>query len=354
MRIFIATDAWTPQVNGVVRTYQRVIEVLRADGHEIQLETPENYRTIPCPTYPEIRLSLVSASQLKKRLAELQPDIVHIATEGPIGWAARRACLKTGRPFTTAYHTRFPEYVAKRFPVRVEWIYKLMRAFHNASNGTLVATRSLEDELKGRGFTRLRPWTRGVNTEMFHPREGREFGADPVALYVGRVAVEKNIEAFLDLDLEVTKVVVGDGPSLEGLRVKYPDVIFTGAREGEALAASYSAADVFVFPSLTDTFGIVMLEAMASGLPVAAYPVTGPIDVIEDGVTGVLDEDLGKAVRAALALDKKVCEKKALSFSWRNCGALFLNYLEDAATNNKAADNLASARQARGQKSEKA
>ncbi|GJM02558.1 MAG: GDP-mannose-dependent alpha-mannosyltransferase [Rhodomicrobium sp.] len=331
MRILIATDAWTPQVNGVVRTYQRVEEALLAEGHEVFFATPDRYRTVPCPTYPEIRLSLVTAWQLDKLLDEFSPDAVHIATEGPIGWAARRACLKQKRPFTTAYHTRFPEYVAERVPVPVAWIYKMMRVFHNASNGTMVATKSLGVELEARGFTSLLPWTRGVDTEMFHPRQGRVFGAGPVALYVGRVAPEKNIEAFLDLDIDLQKVVVGDGPSLEELEQSYPDVTFTGALEGEALAAAYSAADVFVFPSKTDTFGIVMLEAMASGLPVAAFPVTGPIDVIEDGVTGALDDDLKTAILRALELDRQVCLEKAAGFSWAQCGALFLENLKPVA-----------------------
>lgn len=331
MRILIATDAWEPQVNGVVRTYQQVFTELQALGHEVLFVTPADYKTLPCPTYPEIRLALVRAGQISQILARYQPDIVHIATEGPIGWATRRACLRAGRPFTTAYHTRFPEYIAERFPIPVSFIYKMMRLFHNVGYGTMVATRSLAKELEGRGFRHLLPWCRGVNTEVFRPRAVREFGSGPVALYVGRVAPEKNIEAFLSLDLNIRKVVVGDGPSLEELKNRYGEVIFTGAREGEGLAAAYSSADVFVFPSRTDTFGIVMLEAMASGLPVAAYPVTGPIDVVEHGVTGFLDEELKAAVTGALALDRDRCRERAMEFSWRRCGELFLEHLTQAA-----------------------
>lgn len=331
MRIMIATDAWVPQVNGVVRTYQQVFSELQALGHEVLFVTPADYKTLPCPTYPEIRLALVRARQISRVIETFAPDIVHIATEGPIGWATRRACLRAGRAFTTAYHTRFPEYIAERFPIPLSLLYKIVRLFHNAGHGTMVATRSLQKELAGRGFRQLLPWSRGVNTDIYRPRAVREFGSGPVALYVGRVAPEKNIEAFLSLDLNVTKVVVGDGPSLEMLKSGYGDVIFTGAREGEALASAYSSADVFVFPSRTDTFGIVMLEAMASGLPVAAFPVTGPVDVVEPGVTGFLDEDLKRAVSGALKLDRVRCRERAMDFSWRHCTELFLTHLKAAA-----------------------
>lgn len=324
MRILIATDAWEPQVNGVVRTYQRIGEELVELGHEIVFITPNDYFTFPCPTYPEIRLAVVGAKTLARQLKAYGPNIVHVATEGPIGWAARRACLRAKIPFTTAYHTRFPEYVAERAPVPLAWLYKVMRLFHNAGSGVMVATSSLRDELEGRGFQQIVPWTRGVNMKLFHPRECRKFGAGPVAIYVGRVSVEKNLEAFLDLRFEGVKVVVGDGPSFEMLKEKYPAVIFTGALVGEQLAECYSSADVFVFPSLTDTFGIVMLEAMASGVPVAAFPVTGPIDVIEDGVTGALDEDLGVSVQRALTLDGDVCRERAERFSWRAAAEMFL------------------------------
>ena len=330
MRILLATDAWEPQVNGVVRTYQRVCEELEGAGHEIHCITPQLYKTLPCPTYPEIRLAMVTAGRIRKHMQGLQPDVVHIATEGPIGWATRRSCLATDIPFTTAYHTRFPEYVTKRLPLPISWLYHIVKRFHNAGNGIMVATKSLQDELEERGFHPLLPWTRGVNTNLFRPRSCRIFGEEPIALYVGRVAVEKNLEAFLDLDFVGKKVVVGDGPSLKALQQKYKDVVFTGAKEGEELAACYSSSDVFVFPSRTDTFGIVLLEAMASGVPIAAYPVTGPIDVVEQGVTGVLHKDLSTAIENALKLNRDICRKKALTYSWQQCGQLFIQNLTAA------------------------
>lgn len=330
LRILLATDAWEPQVNGVVRTYQKVCEELKALGHEIVLVSPNDFKTLPCPTYPEIRLAMVSARRLAKILDESQPDVVHIATEGPIGWGMRRACLKSEVDFTTAYHTRFPEYIRKRFPLPLGALYSMMRRFHNAGGGTMVATASLLKELEMRGFEHLLKWNRGVNTDLFHPRDCRQFGDERVALYVGRVAVEKNLETFFKAPFQGRKVVVGDGPSLKAFKEQYKDVTFTGAKQGEALASCYASADVFVFPSLTDTFGIVMLEALASGLPIAAFPVTGPIDVVEPGVTGILDQDLGQAIRKAMVLDKKVCREKALDFSWRQCADQFLENLVSA------------------------
>lgn len=334
MRILIATDAWVPQVNGVVRTYQRLEEELIKLGHEVYYVTPSDFYTVPCPTYPEIRLSFARRKNIAFLIDKFEPDAIHIATEGPIGWASRAYCLKHGRSFTTAYHTRFPEYVTERVPVPLSFLYKFVRSFHNAGDGIMVATKSLENELRLRGFRSLRSWTRGVNTEMFHPRDCRLFGDKKVAIYVGRVAPEKNLEVFLKLDLDVTKVVVGDGPHLKYLKQTYEDVIFTGAKEGEELAQCYSSGDVFVFPSKTDTFGIVLLEAMASGVPVAAFPVTGPIDVVENGVTGCLNEDLGQAILGALELDRDVCRAKALEFSWQRCAEVFienLNFVERAA-----------------------
>ena len=333
MRIVIATDAWEPQVNGVVRTYQRVCEELEKQGHQVRLITPNNYKTIPCPTYPEIRLALVTANKISPILQQEQPDRVHIATEGPIGWATRRACLQNNMPFTTAYHTRFPEYVTKRLPLPINWVYSLVKRFHNAGNGTMVATNSLKNELSDRGFADLMSWTRGVNTDLFRPRKSRLFGEGPVAIYVGRVAVEKNLEAFLGVPFEGKKVIVGDGPSLQQLKKKYPCCHFTGAKIGEELAVCYSSSDVFVFPSLTDTFGIVLLEAMASGLPIAAYPVTGPIDIVEQGVTGVLDQDLSQALNKAMKLNRAMCREKALEYSWANCGKLFIENLNRAKNN---------------------
>ena len=330
MRILIATDAWLPQVNGVVRTYQRLEEELSRLSHSVQFVTPNEFYTVPCPTYPEIRLAILRPKKIREVIRSFKPDVVHIATEGPIGMAARRACRIEKRPFTTAYHTRFPEYIAKRFPIPVRLIYKVVRLFHNKGAGTMVATPSLARELEGRGFINLMPWTRGVDTATFKPRDCRLFGEALVAIYVGRVAPEKNLEAFLDLEIEAKKVIVGDGPSLQGLRRKYPNAEFVGAKEGEELAKCYSSGDVFVFPSRTDTFGIVLLEALSSGLPVAAYPVTGPIDIIEEGVTGCLSEDLKDAVEGALRLDPVICREKALQFSWERCAEIFIENLQFA------------------------
>lgn len=330
MKILVATDAWRPQVNGVVRTYERLGDEAVKLGAELDFLTPAEFHTVPAPTYPEIRLSLPGLGHVRRRFAAVQPDAVHIATEGPVGWMARSHCLSRRIPFTTSFHTRFPEYLRPRFAIPEAWTYAALRAFHNAGAGVMVATQSLSQELSARGFDRILPWTRGVDTAMFAPRASRRFGDGPVFLTVGRVAVEKNITAFLDLDLPGRKVVVGDGPQLAELRARYRDVLFTGRRTGEDLAECYASGDVFVLPSRTETFGIVQLEAMASGLPIAAFPVTGPIDVIVPGVTGVLSHDLAAAARAALTLDKALVRAKALDFSWENAARLFLGNIETA------------------------
>ncbi len=331
MRVLVATDAWRPQVNGVVRTYERLADQLAEFGVELVFLTPADFNTIPCPTYPEIRLAIPGYHFIIERLGVIEPDAVHIATEGPIGWMARRYCMQRNIPFTTAFHTRFPEYLSGRFGIPASWIYAIQRRFHNAGAGMMVASQSLTTELEGRGFERVLPWTRGVDTELFRPRDCRIFGSDkPVFLYVGRVAIEKNIEAFLKLELDGRKVVVGTGPMLSELEQRYPDVIFTGKRIGEDLAEAYASADVFVFPSLTDTFGIVLIEAMASGLPVAAFPVTGPIDNVTNGVTGFLDDDLAKAARLALHLDRTAVRAHGQSYSWENAGRLFMSNIESA------------------------
>jgi glycosyltransferase involved in cell wall biosynthesis len=330
MRILVATDAWRPQVNGVVRTYERLGEEAGRLGAELEFITPAEFNTLPAPTYPEIRLSIPGFSYVRRRFADLKPDAVHIATEGPVGWMARAHCLAKRIPFTTSFHTRFPEYLKPRFGIPESWTYAIMRAFHNAGTGVMVATPSLAQDLSSRGFDRILPWTRGVDTELFAPRPVRRFGNGPVFLTVGRVAVEKNITAFLDLDLPGRKVVVGDGPQLSELRARYPDVEFTGKQIGTDLAECYASADVFVLPSRTETFGIVQLEAMASGLPVAAFPVTGPIDLLTPGVTGVMSENLGEAARQALSLDKTTIRSKALDFSWENAARLFLGNIESA------------------------
>lgn len=325
VRILVATDAWHPQVNGVVRTYERLREAAAPLGAEIDFVTPREFRTVACPTYPEIRLALAGPRRMARRLEASGADHVHIATEGPIGVMTRHCCRARGRAFTTSYHTRFPEYLAARFPVRASWIYAAQRRFHNAGNGIMVATPGLRAELERRGFEPLLPWSRGVDTELFRPRGGNSgAGATPVFLYVGRVAVEKNIEAFLKLDLPGRKVVVGGGPQLAALKARYPDVEFTGPQQGEALARCYAEASVFVFPSLTDTFGMVLLEALACGVPVAAYPVTGPADVIGGAKVGVLDTDLRAAALAALEIDREACRAYALEFSWENCARQFV------------------------------
>ncbi len=330
MRILVATDAWRPQVNGVVRTYERLEAELRDLGAEMELLSPAEFRTVPCPTYPEISLALPGFRHVHERIAALRPDAIHIATEGPVGWMTRRWCRRHGVPFTTSFHTRFPEYLRARFRLPMTWTYAAQRRFHNAGAGLMVASSSMADELRARGFKRLMPWTRGVDTELFRPRPARVFGEAPVFLYAGRVAVEKNLEAFLRLDLPGRKVVVGAGPMLQDLSARYPDVHFTGKQTGETLATSYASADVFVFPSLTDTFGIVLLEAMASGVPVAAFPVTGPIDNVVDGVTGALDEDLRKACLEALELDRTRVRDHARQFTWEAAARLFLDNIEDA------------------------
>ncbi len=331
MRVLVATDAWRPQVNGVVRTYERLADQAADLGVELVFLTPAEFRTVPCPTYPEIRLAIPGYNFVIERLDVVRPDAVHIATEGPVGWMARRYCMQRGIPFTTAFHTRFPEYVSERFGIPASWIYAIQRRFHNCGAGMMVASRSLAEELEGRGFERIMPWTRGVDTTLFRPRAVRRFGSDrPVFLYVGRVAVEKNIEAFLNAGLDGRKVVVGTGPMLDDLRQRYQDVVFTGKLIGEDLAEAYASADVFVFPSVTDTFGIVLIEAMACGLPVVAFPVTGPIDNVVDGVTGVLGDDLVAAARSALRLDRAAVRAHALNFSWESATRLFVSNLETA------------------------
>ncbi len=330
MRILVATDAWHPQVNGVVRTYERVAQELRTLGVELSVLAPHEFRNVACPTYPEIRLAVPGWARVKRRFQTFKPDAVHIATEGPIGWMTRRYCRTRAIPFTTSFHTRFPEYLAQRFAIPAAWTTAALRRFHNAGRGLMVATPSLARELEAQGFERVMPWTRGVDTELFRPRPVRHFGQGPVFLYVGRIAAEKSIEAFLELDLPGAKVVVGGGPQLDELKARYPDVHFTGKRTGEALAECYASADVFVFPSRTDTFGMVLLEAMASGLPVAALPVTGPIDVVTPGETGVLSENLGEAALAALRLDRGLIRARAAAFSWENAARLFLANITSA------------------------
>jgi glycosyltransferase involved in cell wall biosynthesis len=329
-RIMIVTDAWAPQVNGVVRTLSTVADELRAMGHVVAVIGPDQFRTVPCPTYPDIALSLLPRRRLVRLIESFKPDALHIATEGPLGIAARSWARRRGIAFTTAFHTRFAEYINARTHIPTRPIYAWMRRFHGAGKGIMVATESLGTELLRRGFRNIRPWSRGVDLDLFKPEPREDWNLPrPVFLYVGRVAVEKNIEAFLDLDLPGSKAVVGGGPQLEPLRRSYPGVAFVGPRYGEALARSYAGADVFVFPSLTDTFGLVILEALACGTPVAAYPVTGPMDVMANasGTIGAMNVDLRTAALEALRADRAACRAHAERYSWRACAEIFLSHL---------------------------
>jgi glycosyltransferase involved in cell wall biosynthesis len=317
MRILIVTDAWSPQINGVVTSITNTIRELQQFGHEVGTITPGGFRTFPCPTYPEIRLAIAPGRRVARMLEEFGPDAVHIATEGPLGSAARAYCLRSGRPFTTAYHTQFPEYVHARCRLPVAATYAWMRRFHAPAKAVMVGTPDIHARLTHRGFGNLAMWSRGVDTELFRPGDRQEhLGQRPIFLYVGRVAVEKNIEAFLSQRLPGTKWVVGDGPARAELERRFPTARFFGMKVGEELAWHYRQADVFVFPSRTDTFGLVLIEAMACGTPVAAYPVSGPIDVVTDRSAGVLDLDLTAAAMAALKLDRDAVRRFGQSFSW--------------------------------------
>ncbi|HUO22394.1 MAG TPA: glycosyltransferase family 1 protein [Caulobacteraceae bacterium] len=334
MRILLATDAWEPQVNGVVRTLTRTVAEMRAMGHEVEVISPDQFKTVPLPTYPEIKLAMGAYEPVQEKFKSFEPEAIHIATEGPIGLAARRICVEWKLPFTTSYHTKFPEYVSARLPVPLSAGYAYMRWFHKPSGRLMVATPTMREELVKHGFRNISPWTRGVDTDLFKPGlepvyEGLE---RPIWLSVGRVAVEKNVEAFLALDLPGTKVVVGDGPQREELAAKYPAAVFRGARFDQDLARHFSDADVFVFPSLTDTFGLVILEAMASGLPVAAFTAPGPADLIPGSGAGVLapgqTDGLREACLEALKLDKSAARAYAEHFSWRASAEEFVRNLQ--------------------------
>lgn len=330
MRIMIVTDAWYPQINGVVRTLTAMRDQLTAMGHDIKMLTPDGYRSIPCPTYPEIRLAFAGPRAIEKAVQAFMPCAIHIATEGPLGLAARRYCVKQNLPFTTAFHTRFPEYIEARFKIPADWIYPLLRWFHGRSRVIMAPTPTVVENLVSRGFLKTRLWGRGVDLDLFKPGPAADIdGRGPILLYTGRLAVEKNISAFLDLEHEGTKVVVGDGPLLEQLKKRYPEALFVGAQHGENLVAYYNAADVFVFPSKTDTFGLVMVEALACGVPVAAYPVMGPNDVITDPKVGALHTDLAQAVGKALTLKREDCRTFAKTKSWRASAEVFLSYLQE-------------------------
>ena len=332
MRVLIATDAWHPQVNGVFRTLTSLQRAARGLGVTVEFLSPEGFRTGPGPTYPGLRLAIPRRNRIARRMAEARPDAIHIATEGPIGHAVRAYCRRHGRPFTTSYTTRFPEYISARAPIPERWIYAALRRFHAAATVTMVATPSLMKELGERGFNNLGMWTRGVDTELFRPDRAiaLEFPR-PIFICLGRVAVEKNLDAFLSLDLPGTKVVIGKGPMEAELKARYPAVKFLGQLENGTLAGHLAAADVFVFPSRTDTFGIVQLEALASGVPIAAFPVTGPKDVIGAQPVGVLSEDLRAACLGALTISREACRDFALQYSWDNSARQFIGHVRKVA-----------------------
>jgi glycosyltransferase involved in cell wall biosynthesis len=333
MRIAIVTDAWAPQINGVVRTLRATWAQLESMGHRVMVVSPDRFLSLPCPGYAEIRLALAGSRRVGRMIADFAPEAVHIATEGPLGWAARAWCLRQGLPFTTAYHTRFPEYVAARTPLRAERVWTIIRRFHAPAHAILAATAGVEAVLADHGLTQARRWGRGVDLEQFDAigpidQAIRSLGGPgrPVLLYVGRVAVEKNVAAFLSSRHPGVRVVVGDGPARAALERRFPDAHFLGTRHGTALAAAYRAADVLVFPSLTDTFGLVMVEALACGTPVAAFPVTGPVDVLVPGVGGMHD-DLDRAIAMALPCDPAACAAYGQGFSWAASARQFLSAL---------------------------
>jgi glycosyltransferase involved in cell wall biosynthesis len=334
MRILVATDAWHPQVNGVVRTLTMMAEAAGKFGVDVSFLTPQSFRTFAMPSYRDLRVAVPYQAKIARLIAEARPDSIHIATEGPIGLSVRRYCRKQGLPFTTSFHTRFPEYISARLPVPESWIWAALRRFHRASQAVMAATPALASELRSRGFRNVVLWPRGVDAAHFHPRAADLGLPRPVFLCVGRVAVEKNLEAFLDLDLPGTKLIVGDGPARAALARKYPQAVFPGARQGEELAQAYAAADVFVFPSKTDTFGLVLLEALASGLPVAAFPVTGPRDVIGAAPVGALNDDLQVACLSALTISRQACLEFAARHTWEASARAFV----DNITNVRNAD----------------
>jgi len=327
MRILVATDAWLPQVNGVVRSLQSLAVNARKLGAEIEFLTPEGFRSFPLPTYRSVRCAIPTWAEIARRIERASPDALHIATEGPIGYVVRRYCIARGIPFTTSYMTRFPEYVSARLPVPLSWSYAVLRRFHSAAAVTMVSTQSVIEELGNRGFAHLVMWTRGVDTDLFRPERAVALDLPrPIFISVGRVAVEKNLPAFLTLDLPGSKVVIGEGPQADELQRRFPDAHFLGQLEGETLAAYLAAADVFVFPSRTDTFGLVQLEALACGVPVAAYPVPGPQDVIGKDPVGALNEDLGSACLKALTISRADCRAFALTRSWDQSALQFISH----------------------------
>jgi glycosyltransferase involved in cell wall biosynthesis len=326
MHILVVTDAWKPQVNGVVRSLESVGRALTEIGNRVDFLTPQDFATVPLPTYAEIRLALATPRAVAQQIDAVAPEHIHIATEGPLGFAARRYCLRKKRMFTTSYHTRFPEYISVRTPIPEKLTYAWLRRFHNASNGVMVATKSIAEDLKSRRFQRLMCWSRGVDHSVFNPSNAVTLNLPrPIFLFAGRLAPEKNLEAFLSLDLPGSKVIAGDGPSRRALEASYPDAHFLGMKDAHALAVYYASADVFVFPSRTDTFGVVLIEALACGLPVAALPVPGPLDVIGTSGAGVLDTDLRAACLAALEIPRDKARAHGLNFTWAKSARQFLD-----------------------------
>ncbi len=344
MRITLATDAWHPQINGVVTTLQATAANLRWRGHEVRVIQPRECRTIACPSYPQIRLALWPGAYVARELKAFRPHAIHIATEGPLGMAVRHYCRVRGLPFTTAYHTRYPEYLAARWPIPTRATYAALRRFHGAAVRTFVSSASLESQLKARGFAHLHRWCRGVDLTRFHPSPAHRLLAGlprPIMSCVGRVAVEKNLAAFLKLPLPGTKVVIGDGPQLDALGAAHPAALFTGFRAGQELVELLSGSDVLAFPSLTDTFGLAMIEALACAVPVAAFPVPGPLDVLDPGVTGVMHADLATAIAQALRLDRAACVAGAAGFTWDAATSQFLAGLAPIGTVTRATLPLA-------------
>jgi glycosyltransferase involved in cell wall biosynthesis len=332
MRVLIATDAWHPQVNGVVRTLTSLAAAAKSLGVTVEFLTPEGFPSFALPTYSNLRLALPSRREIARRIQAAAPDAIHIATEGTIGVATRAYCLRHGLPFTSSYTTRFPEYISARAPIPQSWSYAVLRHFHSAATVTMVSTVSLMSELRRRGFRNLGMWTRGVDTELFAPHRALPLDLPrPIFLTAGRIAVEKNLEAFLSLDLPGSKVVVGDGPQEEELKHRFPQAAFLGLRSGVELAGLMAAADVFVFPSLTDTFGVVQLEALACGVPVAAFPVTGPKDVVGNNAVGALNNDLRVACLEALAMSRETCRAFALTRSWETSARQFIDHVNQVA-----------------------
>ena len=327
MKILIVTDAWYPQVNGVVRTLDETSKKIKKLGHEVKLITPEGFLTIPCPTYPEIKLSLFPGAKVSSMIRDFNPDCLHISTEGPLGLAARGYASRNGLAFTSAYHTRFPEYVYARTKLPLKITYSFLRWFHNRSELVMVPTEEVKKDLIKHKIGNPKIWSRGVDLDIFKPKKGRRKNKNPILLNVGRVAVEKNLQEFLKIDLPYEKWVVGDGPAFKELKKKYPKVIFHGAKSKEELEYYYNKADVFVFPSKTDTFGLVLLEAMACGLPVAAFPVSGPLDVIGSSNAGCLNSSLKEACKKALLIPRKVPREYAKKFSWESTSKTFESYL---------------------------